>query len=83
MKALLTKVRTKLGDFEIENILFDSFKEAKEFKNKEWENMMERGSGMYKCYNMNFNSRYSDNKVTIYWQITSLNAIKKENEHDN
>lgn len=30
MKALLTKVTTMFVDTEIENILFDSFKEAKE-----------------------------------------------------
>lgn len=80
MKALLTKVTTRLVDSEIENILFDSFKEAKEFKNKEWEEMMKIKSmfGKDNCYNMNLNARYSNEAVDVYWQITSLNAIKKE-----
>lgn len=80
MKALLTKVTTRLVDSEIENILFDSFKEAKEFKNKEWKEMMKRKSFFRneECYNMNLNSRYCNEEVDIYWQITSLKAIKKE-----
>lgn len=80
MKALLTKVTTRLVDSEIENILFDSFKEAKEFKNKEWEEMMKRKSFFRndECYNMNLNSRYCNEEVDVYWQITSLNAIKRE-----
>lgn len=80
MKALLTKVTTRLVDTEIENILFDSFKEAKEFKNKEWEEMMKKYScfNVDKRYNMNFNARYCNESVDVYWQITSLDAIKKE-----
>lgn len=80
MKVLLTKATTQLVGTEIENILFDSFKEAKEFKNKEWEEMMKQKSlfGNDDCYNMNFNARYCNETVDVYWQITSLNAIKKE-----
>ena len=80
MKALLTKVTTRLVDSEIENMLFVSFKEAKEFKNKEWEEMMKQKSlfGNDDCYNMNFNARYCNESVDVYGQITSLDAIKKE-----
>lgn len=80
MKALLTKVTTRLVDSEIENMLFVSFKEAKEFKNKEWEEMMKQKSlfGNDDCYNMYFNARYCNESVDVYWQITSLDAIKKE-----
>lgn len=80
MKALLTKVTTRLVDTEIENILFDSFKEAKEFKNKEWEEMMKKYScfNVDKRYNMNLNARYCNESVDVYWQITSLDAIKNE-----
>lgn len=72
MKALLTKVTTRLVDSEIENILFVSFKEAKE--------LMKQKSlfGNDDCYNMNFNARYCNESVDVYWQITSLDAIKKE-----
>ena len=80
MKALLTKAITQLVGTEIENILFDSFKEAKEFKNKEWEEMMKQKSLFRNddCYNINFNARYCNETVDVYWQITSLGAIKKE-----
>lgn len=80
MKVLLTKATTQLVGTEIENILFDSFKEAKEFKNKEWKEMMKKKSlfGNDDCYNMNFNARYCNETVDVYWQITSLDAIKKE-----
>lgn len=80
MKTLLTKTIARLEDTEIENILFDSFKEAKEFKNKEWEEMMKVRScfNVNKCYNMNLNARYCNESVDVYWQITSLDAIKKE-----
>lgn len=78
MKTLVIKVTREYGCINVFPYYFDSLKDARNFKNKEYKQYVgcDTNSEDRKCYSNEFESGYRDYTTEIIWRVFPLCSIK-------